>query len=278
MPTGFSAAAREAGQAGLSWDVLQRLRARGVRLEEEGHEDPAARADRFDTALMALWRDSADLRVFEELYRHARSRVLAWLRWLAKGDAASSDPLELLQDTFVNVFRYSASFRDEGPESFRRWARTVAGNVLRRSLSRSGASRRGQFSLQALAGDRRELVDPSRGPHLRLVEGEEEAVLARTWLLFLGQYSRAYARLSARDRLALQLVEIEGLTYAQTGDRLGVSPSNMKMIMLRSRRRLLKHLRAALERGSASRATAEGLGAPCAPRVGARARLIAATA
>ncbi len=233
-------------QQGLTDAVRERLRARGVALGLEAGEDRATFADRIDTALMSLWRDSADAGVFEDLYRHARARVLAWLRWLGNGDNGTPDPLELLQDTFVNVFRYPGGFRDEGPESFRRWARTIAGNVLRRSVVRAGVRRHGQLSLQVLAGCRQEPVDPSRGPQLRLVEGEEGHVLARAWLLFLVHYAQAYARLSERDRLALRLVEMEGLSYAQTGARLGVSPSNMKMIMLRSRRRLLKHLRAAL--------------------------------
>ena len=35
---------------------------------------------------------------------------------------------------------------------------------------------------------------------------------------------------------------MEGLSYAETCERLGVSSSNMKMIMLRARRRLQAHL------------------------------------
>ena len=126
--------------------------------------------------------------------------------------------------------------------------RTIAGNVLRRATTRGRVRRRGELSLDDLPDGLGEPVDPAQGPSLRLVEGEEREQLARAWLLFLTHYARAYAALSPRDRRALQLVEVEGLSYAEACARLQVSGSNMKMIMLRARRRLQGHMRAAMAR------------------------------
>jgi DNA-directed RNA polymerase specialized sigma24 family protein len=47
--------------------------------------------------------------------------------------------------------------------------------------------------------------------------------------------------------LALELVELEGLSYAEAGARLHVGISNMKMIMFRARRRLRAKIGAALD-------------------------------
>lgn len=222
--------------------VAGRLRLRGAAVAAFPGETPEAWRDRIDTALMALWRDSGDQVVFDALYRHSRARVFAWLRWLLRGDRRGLDPLELLQDTYVNVYSYGAGFRDESDSSFRAWVRTIAGNVLRRAGRRRTRRRAPDLSLQALPDGLQEPVDTARGPELRLVEGEEASALGRAWVLLLAFYARAFDALSARDRRALELVELEGRSYAETCRILSVSPSNMKMIMLRARRRLQAHL------------------------------------
>ena len=222
--------------------LAERLCLRGVALAPGAGEAPEAWRDRLDTALMALWRDSGDQVVFDALYRHSRARVFAWLRWLLRGDRQGLDPLELLQDTYVNVYSYGSGFRDENDSSFRAWVRTIAGNVLRRAGRRRTRRRAPDLSLQALPEGLQEPVDPARGPELRLVEGEETSELSLAWLLLLGFYVSAFETLSARDRRALELVEVEGHSYAETCSILSVSPSNMKMIMLRARRRLQAHL------------------------------------
>jgi predicted DNA-binding protein (UPF0251 family) len=41
----------------------------------------------------------------------------------------------------------------------------------------------------------------------------------------------------------LHLVEVEGLSYQEAGDILGVGRSNMKMIVFRSRKRVARRMR-----------------------------------
>jgi RNA polymerase sigma-70 factor (ECF subfamily) len=226
----------------LDLEIARRLRLRGIEPTPAPGETAEGLGDRLDTALMALWRDSGDRAAFDALYRHSRGRVFAWLRWLLRGDGQRLDPLELLQDTYVNVYSYGSGFRDENDGSFRAWVRTIAGNVLRRAGRRRARAQVPEVSLQSLPDAFQEPVDLARGPDLRVVENEEAGELVRTWLLFLGFYERAFASLSERDRRALELVEVEGHSYAETCRILSVSPSNMKMIMLRARRRLQAHL------------------------------------
>lgn len=226
----------------LDPEIAQRLRGRGIEPTQAPLEPLEVFRDRLDTALMALWRDSGDRRAFDALYGHSRGRVFAWLRWLLRADRRGLDPQELLQDTFVNVYSYGAGFRDENAASFRAWVRTIAGNVLRRAGRRRLGAPTNDVSLQSLPDPFQEPVDPAHGPDLRLLEGEETRELGRMWTLFLSLYADAFAALSERDRRALELVEVEGHTYAETCQILSVSPSNMKMIMLRARRRLQAHL------------------------------------
>jgi RNA polymerase sigma-70 factor (ECF subfamily) len=191
-----------------------------------------ADADALDTALMARFRDTHDPAAFERLHRQASGRVLAWVRRLLNERQSSLDPLEICQDTFVNVYRYSRRFRDESPSSFRVWVRTIASNCVRRALS----VRPGGGSVAGLE----EAADCRPGPPGRFQDREEALALTVAWLLFLEHYARAYDGLSPRDRTALHRVEIEGESYAHVARRLRVGSSNMKMIMFRARQRLLR--------------------------------------
>jgi len=235
----------------LSARVLDLLGARGISLEPLPDERAPSHRDRLDTELMALFRDTGSDEVFDLLYRHARGRVFQWVRWLVSQRRCALDPVDLLQDTFVNVYRYAHSFRSEGNKSFRAWVRTIAANALRRALSVAPRQLVHDLPLEL-----QEPVDPTGGPQAALAADEETASLREAWYLFLQHYARAYQTLSPRDRRALELVELAGLTYAETAERLGVGSSNMKMIMLRSRRRLHKQMRSAMGAAPTTRKSA----------------------
>ena len=192
------------------------------------------------TELMARFRDTRDPAAFERLYELTRDSVLSWIKSLLGRELAHLDPNELLQDTFVNVYRYPTSFREEHSGSFRVWVRTIAGNVLRRAASRR--ARGGEQELSEAV----ELEDRHHGPVQEAGEGEETESLRRAWMLFLCLYAEAWKELSQRDRRTLHLVEVEGLSYQEAGDLLAVGRSNMKMIVFRSRKRIARRMQEAL--------------------------------
>ena len=221
--------------------IVLQLAERGELAERGPTETRDGHRDRVDTALMALFRDTREPQAFEALYAHARGRLLRWVHQLVGERRAHVDPVDLLQDTFVNIYRYSSRFDSRRPTSFRAWARTIAANALRRAL---GGGRRGR--LEDFPEGLREPADPRPGP-IRSVEAEEEERrLHESWLLFLEHYATAYAGLSERDRAALALVELDGCSYAEAGRLLRVGSSNMKMIMFRSRQRIQRHMRRAM--------------------------------
>lgn len=213
--------------------MLRRLRARGVDLEPRPEETTDVFEARIETALMALFRDERAEEHFQALYDYARGTLLEWILGLCADRGRSADPLEVLQDAFVNAYRYAGGFRDDEPRSFRVWSRTIAGNLVRRQAS---ARARGVWTALPEGGD--EPVDRHCGPSDEASEREEVRITAAAWLFVLLQYAAAYEQLSPRDRLALDLIEVQGLSYAEAGRRLRVGMSNMKMIMFRSRRRI----------------------------------------
>lgn len=220
-----------------SWDpqdetAVELLAKAGMEVRPTPDDSRQGFSDRLDTALMALFRDRREVVAFELLYLRARGGIFDSLRRAVAQRRVAIDPLELLQDTFVNVYRYAGGFRDEHAGSFRAWSRTIAHHTLAR------ASMRRRLRVVAWPEGMEDPVDPCAQPTRSLADHEETDSLAQSWMLFLAHYQRAYLELSPRDRRALELVEVEGLSYGDAARELAVGRSNMKMILFRARSRI----------------------------------------
>jgi RNA polymerase sigma factor (sigma-70 family) len=195
-----------------------------------GVEEPSTDGE---TALMARFRDRRGAEEFQALYEFTRGDLLTWICALVRGRRLTQDPLDLLQDTFVNIYRYAGGFRDERGSSFRVWSRKIATNVVRRAATRGR-----EWKLQDFPEGLAEPADGRAGPGEVLARSEEARSLVRAWMLLLGHYACAVEKLRDRDRRALELVEVEGYSYAAAAAELKVGPSNMKMIVFRARKRI----------------------------------------
>ncbi len=183
---------------------------------------------------MARFRDRRGSAEFQALYDLASPALLAWITGQVRGRRLSLDPTELLQDVFVNIYRYAQGFREEQPGSFRVWSRRIATNVVRRACLPNTAL----GSFQALPQGLQEPADVALGPGESASGVEEMRALSRAWMILLAHYAAAAATLRDRERHALELIEIQGFSYAQAAADLGVGPSNMKMIVFRARKRI----------------------------------------
>lgn len=164
---------------------------------------------------------------------------MAWIERFVATRRFPVDPFEVLHDTFVNVYRYAGSFRVSAPGGFQAWARTIAGNVVRRARTRSRVA--GTLFADS-DGAEKALVDGARTPAAQAEDVETAERLRAEYALLLAHYAAAYATLKERDRAALHMVEVEGLDYAEVGRRLGTARSNTKMVVFRARRRLMAAL------------------------------------
>lgn len=196
---------------------------------------------------MARFRDSGDEFLFKELYEESSARLLAWIRSATRTRASFLDPLDVLQDTFVSIFRYAQSFRDEQPRSFRVWSRTIALNLIRRAKRDHWRP-----SLQDLPDGLQEPCDARCLPDTSASLGEQGRIMTRAYQLYLRLYLAAWQQLSERDQRALQIVEVDGVSYSEACEILDVGMSNMKMIMFRARRRIRDRIQASLESLQAS--------------------------
>ncbi len=221
--------------------IQEQLASRGVLLHQAEDERIEAFQNRMGTALMALYRDTRCSEAFEALYGFTRPAVQQWIRGLLHRGLSHLDPQELLQDTFVNVYRYPAGFRDDHAGSFRVWVRTIAGNIVRRA---SAARLRGHF--QELPEGGAEPEDRCKTPATQCVANEARESLNQAWLLLLAHYAKAWEQLSPRDQETLHLVEVQGMSYVEAGAELKVGRSNMKMIVFRARKRIARLIRQAM--------------------------------
>lgn len=188
-----------------------------------------------ETELMVAFQSQRSTASFEALYQAAAPAMLAWIERTLTAKRLPADPMDLLQDTFVNVYRYAASFRPEATGGFRAWGRTIASNALRRAKRRPavlGANFSEMGETFDAAADRRS------SPLAAAADLEATHHLARAYGMMLLHYAAAFDTLKERDREALRLVEVEGVSYAEVGRRLGVGRSNTKMIVFRARQRL----------------------------------------
>jgi RNA polymerase sigma factor (sigma-70 family) len=187
-----------------------------------------------ETALMVRFRERRGPEEFHALYEGTRDGLLAWISGQVRLRGLAEDPADLLQDTFVNIYRYPAGFRDERASSFRVWSRRIATNVCRRAASRTS-------TLRMLPSDPelpQDPADPRCGPGDHLSRAEEAASLVRAWMLLLAFYAASLRNLQPREQAALELVELDDRSYADAARILRVGRSNMKMIVFRARKRM----------------------------------------
>lgn len=219
-------------------DILTSLTKSGARLTPEKGEDRNGLENHIASQLMALFRDTGESEAFEALHAFTQNAVYEWVLSLLRGSNGMLDAREILQDTFINVYRYAGSFRSDHDGSFRVWVRTIAGNLVRRAYTRRPTRR-----FEDMPEGFQEPIDPKLGPEGLAQDDEERQRLVRSWMLLMAHYKEAFEKLSSRDQYAMHLVEVEGKSYRDAGKDLGVRQSNMKMILFRARKRLVNHMR-----------------------------------
>jgi len=219
--------------------------AAGIRaaLDDDAYETEARR-DVASTRLMELFRLHHSRTAFTCLYElngaHLYQQVASRLRRYR----CRADALDVLQEVFFNIYRYPHRFNAERDDAFRVWTATIVRNTVlkhMRSLSRSG---RGEVALDEL-GEARDVsaAEPVRGA----IENESHLECTRVYLNYLYLYLRFFRMLSEREQRAIQMVEVEGLSYRDAAGELGIKLENLKMVIFRARRKIHRSMRRVFE-------------------------------
>ncbi len=195
-----------------------------------------------------LARRPAAERSFERLYRRHVAEVYRYSLAMLRNPADAED---VTQTTFLNAYR--AYGRGDRPRSAQRWLIAIAHNVCRQRFRQS------QRRVDEVAYDEA-LVDP--------VVSDAEAPSAH-------DIRRALGHLAFNQRAALVLRELEGRSYAEIADVLGVSASAVETLIFRARRALREQLEGQLSCPEAEVAISRQLDGrlPAGERGGLRAHL-----
>ena len=170
-----------------------------------------------DEALMTAAMDG-DSAAAGALYRRYADELRGYFARLESRETGAED---LVQETFVRVLRYGASFDATRP--FRGWLFAIARNVG-----------------LAAAHARRDVVELS---DVALESGDdaERALYTRESLTIL---SAALNALPTADREVLVLAKLEGRSYGDIARTLAVSEGAVKVRVFRALQRLRNNLRA----------------------------------
>lgn len=173
-----------------------------------------------DGELLRAIAADGDRRAFEELYR----RYAPWLTARLRGRCADAGVVDdVVQETFLAIWRGTASYREEGDAAG--WLWRIGSRRLIDTLRGDGA--RGRLR-QTLARFRH-----------RHEASAEERVLAG---VEHGDLAGALIRLSPELRAVLQATVIDGLTTREAAVLLGIPPGTVKTRALRARKQLREEL------------------------------------
>lgn len=180
-----------------------------------------------------------DERAFTELVRRFQSRVTNLVSRVLNDRECADD---LAQEVFVRVFVHRRNYRRGS--KFSTWLFTIAANLAKNEIRRR-VRRRNWFSLDAmqemLSDSMIQLADPTEG---------RERTLEREQLQ--GAVGVAIATVPEKYRLALVLRDIEGLSYEEIAEVLGVPGGTVRSRINRARGMLKRKLQPLLRKQESS--------------------------
>ncbi|MBC8351730.1 MAG: RNA polymerase sigma factor [Planctomycetes bacterium] len=190
-----------------------------------------------DAQLMLQVRAGSE-EAFNELVRRYEDRVRGIITHLMGGTAYADD---LTQDVFLRVFRARRSYVVGA--KFSTWLFTIVNNVV--SNARRGLARRREVCFDQDITTSHPSVErfPSTQQHLapsQRAETEELVSLVRGCI----------DRLVPRQRAAIKLCDIEGLSYSRVAKAIGTSPDAAKSLIHRGRLNLKQMLTTHVQKGS----------------------------
>ncbi|WP_460165757.1 RNA polymerase sigma factor [Thermostilla marina] len=180
-----------------------------------------------------------DPRAFEELVLRYQSRVVAILQHLVGNRHQAED---LAQDVFLRVYR--ARKRYKPTARFSTWLYTIVNNVASNAMRSRNRRREVGLKLNTDESGQMQTVD--------------DVIQASSGVMPARNLDRAEIRdvvrlaleeLNERQRLAVLLSKFEGMSYADIGAALGMSPKAVKSLMTRARTKLKEVLEPYLETG-----------------------------
>ena len=199
--------------------------------------------DWVSTCLMDSYKDTGDPAVFALLFELNRASFLYAIQCNLRRSFHHVDPQDVLQEVFLNIYRYPHRFQADRADAFRGWGHRIARNTLLKFL-------KGQTRLSCFTAIDEETVQPEdvrvRRPDRAASDAESAVTVNHAYVLYLQLYMLHFQRLSVKERRALTMVEVEGSSYRDAAAELGIRLENLKMVIFRGRRKIFRGMERSL--------------------------------
>ncbi len=164
-----------------------------------------------------------DFEAFDELCRRHRDNVVYTISKMMGSSSLSED---LAQQVFLQAFCGRKNYAPTA--KFSTWLYAITRNVVW-SAKRVYANRRMILdrSCREIQFSGREPASTEPGPSASTVQSETQAVI-----------HNAINRLGRRQRVAIQLVYLEGYCYRTAGERMGLTENSVRQLLHRGRAKL----------------------------------------
>lgn len=161
---------------------------------------------------------------FQELVRRYEQKLYNFGRRMCRNEADAED---LVQDTFLNVYRFLRDFRYE--TKFKNWLYRVAANTSLKRRRRSKFAPEPELSLEEFTrNEDAELLEPvpewARMPLDQILNEE-----------LLETLNQAIWSLPEKYRIVVILRDVEEFSTEETAQILNLSPANVKVRLHRAR-------------------------------------------
>lgn len=164
---------------------------------------------------------AGDGAAFDLLFERWAQRLLHFLERMVV-DSATAE--ELVQEAFLRVYRAKERYRAEA--RFSTWLYRIGTNLALHELRRPGRSR------PHVSMDEEVLT---RRSALKLVSGSQDAGVQLDLRRRARRIEVALGRLPERQKLAIWLSAVEGLSYAEVATALDTSEKSVKALVHRAR-------------------------------------------
>ena len=182
-----------------------------------------------DEELILEFQKNNDEKAFEILIQRFKNPLINYVyRFLGDYDSC----VDVVQETFIKVYRYKDNYSSVA--KFSTWIYTIAGNLARTEYKRS--RRRNLFSINNYGEENKsfEIPDESNRPDVEVDANIKREIIQKALLKVRDSY-----------REAVILRDIQGLSYEEIAEIIGIEVGTVKSRINRGRaelQKLLKHI------------------------------------
>ena len=199
--------------------------------------------DWVSTCLMDAYKETGQPAVFSLLFEPNSASFLHAIQCNLRRSYQRVDPQDVLQEVFLNIYRYPSRFQADRADAFRGWGHRIARNTLIKFL-------KGQARLSRFTSIDEEHTQPedhgTLQPDRAAGYAERAESVNHAFMLYLQLYLVHFERLSEKERRALTMVEVDGMSYRDTAEVLGIRLENLKMVIFRGRRKVFRGMECSL--------------------------------